>query len=138
MPRAASPAARGPCDSTSGGSAASPLRPGRRLAPSLPQAYNCAVSDPQIGSVIAGQRIDGVLGRGGMGVVYRATDLALDRAVALKVIAPSLAGDPALRRRFMSESRLAASLDHPNVIPIYRAGEEEGVLFLVMRLVDGE
>jgi hypothetical protein len=93
--------------------------------------------EPLIGRVIAGQRIEGVAGRGGMGVVYRATDLDLERRVAVKVIAPALADDPAFRRRFIDESRIAASLDHPNVITIHRAGEEEGVLFLVMRFVDG-
>ena len=90
-----------------------------------------------IGRVLAGQRIEAVAGRGGMGVVYRARDMDLDRVVAVKVIAPGLADDPGFRRRFIAESRTAASLDHPNVIPIYRAGEEEGVLFQVMRFVDG-
>ena len=90
-----------------------------------------------IGRVLAGQRIEAVAGRGGMGVVYRARDIDLDRVVAVKVIAPGLADDPGFRRRFIAESRIAASLDHPNVIPIYRAGEEEGVLFQVMRFVDG-
>ncbi|MEA2310577.1 MAG: hypothetical protein QOE28_545 [Solirubrobacteraceae bacterium] len=96
------------------------------------------MADRFIGSVLAGQRITAVAGTGGMGVVYRATDLALDREVALKVVAPALAGDPAFRQRFIAESKLAASLDHPNVIPIYRAGEEDGVLFIVMRLVNGD
>src|SRR5215210_4764994 len=73
-----------------------------------------------------------------MGVVYRATDLALDRQVAVKLIAPALADDAAFRRRFVSESKVAASLDHPNVIPIHHAGEQEGVLFQVMRFVEGE
>ena len=73
-----------------------------------------------------------------MGVVYRATDLALDRHVAVKLIAPALADDPAFRRRFVSESKVAASLDHPNVIPIHHAGEQDGVLFQVMRYVEGE
>jgi serine/threonine protein kinase len=91
-----------------------------------------------IGRVIAGQRIEAVAGRGGMGVVYRAQDIDLDRVVAVKVIAPGLADQPGFRRRFIAESRIAASLDHPNVIPIYRAGEEDGVLFQVMRFVDGE
>ena len=89
------------------------------------------------GDTFAGYRIEGVAGRGGMGIVYRAADLALERTVALKVIAPALAGDAEFRRRFIAESKTAASLDHPNVIPIYHAGEHEGVLFLVMRYVDG-
>ena len=90
-----------------------------------------------IGSVIGGYRIDAVLGRGGMGVVYRATQVALGRAVALKVIGPQFATDPAFRERFRQESQLAASLDHPNVITIYEAGEDDGRLFVSMRHVDG-
>src|SRR3954465_1319416 len=89
------------------------------------------------GQEIAGHRIDGVVGEGGMGVVYRAIHLELDRPVALKLIAPALAEDPDFRARFKRESRLAASLDHPNVIPVYGAGEAEGGLFLTMRYVAG-
>jgi DNA-binding beta-propeller fold protein YncE len=89
------------------------------------------------GQEIAGHRIDGIVGEGGMGVVYRATQLALDRPVALKLIAPALAGDPDFRARFKREARVAASIDHPNVIPVYGAGEHEGTLMLAMRFVDG-
>ena len=78
------------------------------------------------GSVVAGCRIEGVVGRGGMGVVYRATQVSLERPVALKVIAPELAGDADFRERFKRESRLAASIEHPNVIPVYEAGEDDG------------
>ena len=73
-----------------------------------------------------------------MGVVYRATDLTLDRPIALKVLSEDLAGDPVFRRRFVMESKLAASLDHPNVIPIHAAGEHDGILYIAMRLVPGE
>jgi serine/threonine protein kinase len=73
-----------------------------------------------------------------MGVVYQATDLSLDRTVALKVLAEDVASDPEFRRRFVAESKLAASLDHPNVIPIYAAGDAEGLLFIAMRFVDGD
>jgi serine/threonine protein kinase len=73
-----------------------------------------------------------------MGVVYRATDLSLDRPVALKVLTEELANDPEFRRRFVSESKLAASLDHPNVIPIHAAGEHDGILYIAMRLVPGD
>ena len=73
-----------------------------------------------------------------MGVVYRATQLDLDRPVALKLIAPQLAEDPAFRERFVRESRIAAAIDHPHVIPIYYAGEQDGALYLAMRYVDGE
>jgi streptogramin lyase len=95
------------------------------------------LSSLQPGSILAGYRIEGVIARGGMGVVYRATQLALDRPVALKVIAPEVADDASFRERFQRESRLAASLDHPNVIPVHEAGESEGLLFITMRLVDG-
>jgi predicted Ser/Thr protein kinase len=89
------------------------------------------------GSQLGGYRIDAIAGSGGMGVVYRATQARLGRAVALKVIAPGLAEDEDFRRRFERESRLAASIEHPNVLPIYEAGEADGVLFLSMRYVDG-
>jgi DNA-binding NarL/FixJ family response regulator len=90
-----------------------------------------------IGSTFAGHRIDGEAGRGGMGVVYRATDLTLDRRVALKLIEPGMAGDPVFRARFVSECKLAAAIDHPNVVPIFHAGEERGVLYVTMRYIDG-
>ena len=86
----------------------------------------------------AGYRIESRVGRGGMGVVYRATELALDRPVALKVLSDELARDDEFRRRFVAESKLAASLDHPHVVPIHAAGEHEGVLYLAMRFVPGE
>ncbi len=89
------------------------------------------------GVLFGGYRIEAVVGRGGMGVVYRATDLSLSRPVALKLIAPELAQDPAFRERFLREPRLAASLDHPGVVPIYEAGEREGQLYLAMRWVEG-
>src|SRR3712207_7078442 len=78
----------------------------------------------QIGDVFAEHRVDGVLGRGGMGVVYRATDLRLNRAVALKVIKPELSGDDDFRRRFRRESELAASIRQTNVVTIYQRSEE--------------
>jgi DNA-binding beta-propeller fold protein YncE/ABC-type branched-subunit amino acid transport system substrate-binding protein len=89
------------------------------------------------GMTFAGYRIESLIGRGGMGVVYRAIDLSLERPVALKLIAPELAEDDRFRARFLREPRLAASLDHPNVIPIYEAGEHDGQLFLAMRFVEG-
>src|SRR3954451_74318 len=82
-------------------------------------------------------RIEGVAGQGGMGVVYRATQLGLDRAVALKVITPAFAHDEEFRARFQREAKLAASIEHPNVIPVYEAGEHDGVLFIALRFVDG-
>jgi YVTN family beta-propeller protein len=93
--------------------------------------------DPRIGSVLVGYRIEALLGRGGMGVVYRAEDLALERKVALKLLAPELAADARFRERFQRESRLAASLDHPAVVPVYEAGEVQGQLYIAMRYVEG-
>jgi serine/threonine protein kinase len=92
---------------------------------------------PRVGTELAGYRIESVLGRGGMAIVYLAEHLRLGRKVALKVMAPELAGDERFRERFISESRLAASLHDPNVMPIYDAGETEGVLYIAMRLVEG-
>ena len=89
------------------------------------------------GASFAGYRIESMVGRGGMGVVYQATDLSLERPVALKVIAPELSQDEHFRTRFLREPKLAASLDHPNVIPIYEAGEHDGELYLAMRFVEG-
>ena len=89
------------------------------------------------GDVFVDYRIEGLAGRGGMGIVYRATQIGLERTVALKVITPALADDDDFRRRFVAESKAAASVEHPNVIPVYYAGERDGVLFIVMRYVDG-
>jgi len=89
------------------------------------------------GTEIAGYRIERVVGRGGMGVVYLAEQRSLSRRVALKVIAPDLAADDGFRARFVREAQLAASLEHPSIIPIHDAGEADGVLFLSMRFVEG-
>jgi DNA-binding beta-propeller fold protein YncE/predicted Ser/Thr protein kinase len=99
--------------------------------------YNRRVGEPSIGSTLAGYRIESLIARGGMGVVYRATQLALERPVALKVIAAELAEKEGFRERFLRESRLAASLDHPSVVPVYDAREEDGELIVAMRLVEG-
>src|SRR5262245_43454331 len=90
------------------------------------------------GTEIAGYRIEAFVGRGGMGVVYRAQELALERVVALKVIAPELVEDEDVRERFLREARAAASIDHPNVIPVHAAGEQDGVAYIAMRHVDGD
>ncbi|MBV8955178.1 MAG: serine/threonine protein kinase, partial [Solirubrobacterales bacterium] len=89
------------------------------------------------GSVIGGYRIDELISRGGMGVVYRATNVALNRIYALKVLAPDLAEDDAFRERFKREMRVAASISHPNVVAIHYAGEQDGLLFFVMDYVVG-
>jgi serine/threonine protein kinase len=91
----------------------------------------------QPGSEIAGYRIESLIGRGGMAVVYRAEDMRLGRKVALKLLTPQLADSEQFRQRFIRESRLAASLDHPNIVPIYEAGEADGQLFIAMRYVSG-
>ncbi len=93
--------------------------------------------DLQLGSQFFEYRIESILGRGGMSVVYLAEHVPLRRKVALKVLAPELAGDQDFRTRFVRESQVAASIDHPNIIPIYAAGEVEGVLYIAMRYVDG-
>src|SRR5919202_1940719 len=89
------------------------------------------------GAVLAGYRIEARLGRGGVSVVYLAEDLRLKRRVALKLLDPRLAEDAAFRDRFVEESELAASLDHPHIVPIYEAGEADGRLFISMRYVEG-
>jgi Protein kinase domain len=86
---------------------------------------------------VTGYRIEARVGRGGMGEVYRAEQLSLGRKVALKILRPDLAADDGFRRRFLRESRIAAGIDHPNIIPIYEAGEDDGLLYIAMRYVEG-
>ena len=94
-------------------------------------------ADPRIGTRLAGYQIQGLLGRGGMGVVYRAEQTGPHRQVALKLLLdPATAGET-FRERFLRESELAAAIDHPNVLPVYDAGETDGVLWIAMRYVDG-
>ena len=94
-------------------------------------------ADVSIGSTLAGFRIERLLGRGAMGAVYLTEDVHLQRKVALKVLAPELSGDERFRRRFLLESQLAASLEHPHIVPIYAAGEVDDVLYLAMKYVEG-
>src|SRR3954463_7680867 len=101
------------------------------------QPTRAASPELRAGEEFAGHRIEGVLGRGGMGVVYRAVDLRLDRVVALKLITPALSADEDFRRRFQRESQLAASVRQQNVVTIYQAGEAEGLLFVTMELIQG-
>jgi len=89
------------------------------------------------GAEVAGYRIDGVLGRGGMGTVYEATQLSLQRVVALKVLAPHLSGDESFRERFRREATLQAGLEHAHVVTVYESGETEEGLFIATRLVRG-
>ncbi|MGW7509877.1 serine/threonine-protein kinase [Streptomyces massasporeus] len=90
-----------------------------------------------VGQQIAGYRIEQEIGRGGMAVVYRARDLRLERTVALKLLAPELARNDTFRRRFTHESRAAAAIDHPHIVPVFEAGETDGVLYIAMRYVAG-
>jgi serine/threonine-protein kinase len=92
---------------------------------------------PRLGSVFGRYRLDTLVGRGGMGVVFRATDLSLQRSVALKVLSPALPTDPAFQERFMRESRLAAAIEHPAIVPVYEAGAIGDHLYIAMRFVPG-
>ena len=92
---------------------------------------------PRIGSDFGGYRLDSLIGHGGMSIVYRAHHLQLGRTVALKLLSPELTRDASFRDRFTRESQVAAGLDHPNVIPIFEAGDQDGVLFIAMRYVEG-
>ncbi|MFD9030324.1 serine/threonine-protein kinase [Streptomyces sp. NPDC059567] len=91
-----------------------------------------------IGKQIANYVVEAEIGRGGMAVVYRARDLRLDRTVALKLLAPELARNDTFRKRFAHESRVAAAIDHPHIVPVFEAGETEGVLYIAMRYVAGQ
>src|SRR5258708_30815861 len=95
-----------------------------------------AIGDFPDGSRIAGYQIQELIGRGGMAVVYRASDVRLDRPVALKVLAPELTRDSAFRQRFIRESRSGASVDHPNVIPVFEPAAAESVLLIPIRYRD--
>src|SRR5713226_7760506 len=103
----------------------------------LSPARVMAATDPRIGSQFGGYRIDGVLGRGGSSVVYRATELRLEREVALKLLTMELGEDARFRKRFLREPKVAASLEHPNIVPVHAAGEVDGQLYIAMRLVEG-
>jgi tRNA A-37 threonylcarbamoyl transferase component Bud32/CheY-like chemotaxis protein len=94
--------------------------------------------DPRLGTVIAGYRIEERIGRGGMGVVYRAEHINLQRRAAVKIIAPDLADSEGFRERFTREARIAAALQHPNIVTVYDAGEVDGLLYLAMQYIEGE
>jgi CHASE2 domain-containing sensor protein/predicted Ser/Thr protein kinase len=108
-----------------------------RARRSLEESIDRLVAQVKPGDVIGGYLIDVMVARGGMGVIYRATQVELARDVALKVIAPELASDERFRERFKREALMAASVQHPNVVPVYEAGEDHGLLFLAMRFIDG-
>src|SRR5215470_5123195 len=89
------------------------------------------------GSRIAGYVIEAQIGAGGMAVVYRARDEALGRLAAVKVLSPALAADEEFRNRFVRESRMVAGVDDPHVIPVYGAGDADGVLYIATRFIPG-
>ncbi|MBT2367430.1 serine/threonine protein kinase [Streptomyces sp. ISL-10] len=91
-----------------------------------------------VGRQVAGYLVEREIGRGGMAVVYRARDLRLDRTVALKLLAPELARNDTFRKRFTHESKVAASIDHPHIVPVFEAGETDGLLYIAMRYVAGQ
>src|SRR5215212_8805688 len=94
-------------------------------------------ADPHLGRVVAGYRIEERIGRGGMGLVYRAEHLNLRRRAAIKIIAPELAEASGFRERFNREARIAAALQHPNIVTVYDAGEADGLLYLAMQYIEG-
>ena len=95
------------------------------------------MTDPRLDTTFGKYRIEARLGSGGMGVVYRATDTRLERQVALKLLPPERAADPAFRERFLREGRLAANLRHPHVVTVFEADELDGVLYLAFEYIDG-
>jgi serine/threonine protein kinase len=94
-----------------------------------------AAVETSTGDQVAGYRIEAEIGRGGMATVFRALDAKLGRTVALKILAPRLADDESFRRRFIHESRAAAAVDHPHIVPVFEAGDADGILFIAMRYV---
>jgi WD40 repeat protein len=109
----------------------------RSLGGALSEDFPAHLAGFRAGSLLAGYRLEAQVGAGGMAVVFRARDERLGRLVALKILVPSLASDASFRRRFVAESRAAAAVDDPHIIPVYEAGEADGVLFIAMRFVKG-
>ncbi|MGW7574506.1 serine/threonine-protein kinase [Streptomyces sp. NPDC054765] len=111
---------------------------GEQAAPGRPPECSTAPDSSGLsGRRIAGYLLQDEIGRGGMAVVYRAEDLRLGRTVAVKLLAPELARNDTFRQRFAHESRVAAAIDHPHIVPVFEAGETEGVLYIAMRYVQG-
>lgn len=90
------------------------------------------------GSRIAHYELEREIGRGGMGIVYRATDTRLRRTVAIKVLPPEATTDPDRHRRFVREAQAASALNHPNIVTIHEIGEDAGATFIAMELVEGQ
>ncbi|MGA5820127.1 protein kinase domain-containing protein [Kitasatospora sp. NPDC094028] len=105
--------------------------------PPEPPAGGGVLPSGLVGRRVAGYRLEAEIGRGGMAVVYRAKDLRLGRTVAVKLLAPELARNEVFRQRFTHESEAAAAIDHPHIIPVFEAGEQDGLLYIAMRYVAG-
>jgi len=103
----------------------------------MSEDFDAALGGFRPGSRVAGYLLEQQIGQGGMAVVFRALDERLNRHVALKILAPAIAADEAFRHRFIRESQAAAAVDDPHIIPVYEAGEADGVLFIAMRFVQG-
>lgn len=115
-----------------------PSRIGEKLSIEAPPPKRPAAWNPKVGDVLAGCRLEEKIGRGGMGEIYRARHLALDKEVAVKVIAPHLVAQPHHVQRFLAEARAAARVEHPNIVQVYDAGQERGTYFMVLQFVRGE
>ncbi|MBT2454128.1 protein kinase [Streptomyces sp. ISL-86] len=137
-----------PSDPAGSSGPAGPSEPAGPSGPSEPTGPSQPAGPPESflggrpsdlrGRQIAGYLVESEIGRGGMAVVYRARDLKLDRVVALKLLAPDLARNDIFRKRFAHESRVAAAIDHPHIVPVFEAGETDGVLYIAMTYVPGQ
>jgi len=137
--RSAAPRAAPAAPSAAAEPPAAPAAPARPAPAARPAAAKPEAPVPELprGSVFAGCRIEEVISHGDMGVVYAAEELALQRRVAIKLILPEYSRDERFRERFRRESQITAGIDHPNIIPVFDAGEQDGVLYIMMRLVEG-
>ena len=127
-----------PCSSSTRRWFAGKQRPTDFVAAEMDARAKTVVLHPLVGQTLGQYRIEGVLGQGGMGVVYRAHDLKLQRPVALKLLPAELTGDPERRKRFLLEARAAARISHPAIAQVYDVDEHDGTIFIAMELVEGK